>query len=39
MKQDIVIPGLGWIAGGLEKAVVDVWAPEGIQVSIRPAIL
>ncbi|MDQ0416206.1 ribosome biogenesis GTPase YqeH [Croceifilum oryzae] len=38
-KQDIVIAGLGWIACGQDRAVIDVWAPEGVQVGIRPAII
>lgn len=38
-KQDIVISGLGWIACGKEKAMVEVWAPEGIQVTTRPALI
>jgi 30S ribosome assembly GTPase len=38
-KQDVVISGLGWVAGGKEKAVIEVWAPEGILVSTRPAII
>ncbi|WP_373285929.1 ribosome biogenesis GTPase YqeH [Marinithermofilum abyssi] len=38
-KEDIVIPGLGWIAAGLNPAQVDLWVPEGITVHLRPAIL
>lgn len=38
-KQDIVIAGLGWVACGKEKARVEVWVPEGIQVSTRAAII
>ncbi|MFC7440668.1 ribosome biogenesis GTPase YqeH [Laceyella putida] len=38
-KQDIVISGLGWIACGKEKATINVWAPEGIQVTTRPALI
>jgi ribosome biogenesis GTPase YqeH len=38
-KQDVVISGLGWIACGKEKALLHVWAPEGIQVVTRPAII
>ncbi|RAL25816.1 ribosome biogenesis GTPase YqeH [Thermoflavimicrobium daqui] len=38
-KQDVVISGLGWIACGKEKGLLDVWAPEGIQVVTRPSII
>ncbi|SFJ10369.1 ribosome biogenesis GTPase YqeH [Thermoflavimicrobium dichotomicum] len=38
-KQDIVISGLGWIACGKEKGLVEVWAPKGVQVVVRPAII
>jgi len=38
-KQDIVISGLGWIAVGKQKGRVEVWAPKGIQVSLRPSII
>ncbi|SMP12966.1 hypothetical protein SAMN06265361_102424 [Laceyella tengchongensis] len=38
-KQDIVISGLGWVACGKEKATLEVWAPDGIQVTTRPALI
>lgn len=38
-KQDIVISGLGWIATGKEKGRVEIWAPKGIEVSLRPSII
>ncbi|MFC4076793.1 ribosome biogenesis GTPase YqeH [Salinithrix halophila] len=38
-KQDIVVSGLGWITGGNEKARVDIWAPKGVRVELRPAII
>lgn len=38
-KVDIVISGLGWIACGKEKGEVDVWAPKGVQVVTRSAII
>lgn len=38
-KEDIVISGLGWIVCGNEKATVSVWAPEGIHVGRRPALV
>ncbi|MBA4493074.1 ribosome biogenesis GTPase YqeH [Paenactinomyces guangxiensis] len=38
-KQDVVIPGLGWIACGKEKATLHLWVPEGIRVMTRPAII
>ncbi len=38
-KEDIVIAGLGWVACGKEKARVELWVPEGIQVSTRAAII
>lgn len=37
---DICIAGLGWISVGCEgDAVVSVWAPEGVLVNTRPALL
>jgi 30S ribosome assembly GTPase len=39
VKEDIVISGLGWIAGGQAKAEVKVWAPQGIQVITRPSVI
>ncbi|WP_091837066.1 ribosome biogenesis GTPase YqeH [Marininema halotolerans] len=39
MKEDIVISGLGWISVGSEKAKVDVWAPEGVRVELRSAVI
>jgi ribosome biogenesis GTPase YqeH len=38
-KQDLVIAGLGWIAVGKEAAEIEVWAPEGIQVELRPSVI
>lgn len=38
-KQDIVISGLGWVACGQNRATMDVWAPEGVQITTRPAII
>lgn len=38
-KQDIVISGLGWIAFGKTRGVVDIFAPKGIEVTLRPAII
>ncbi|MBD1372870.1 ribosome biogenesis GTPase YqeH [Hazenella sp. IB182357] len=38
-KQDIVISGLGWISTGSEKATIRVWAPKGVQVTTRKAII
>lgn len=38
-RQDVVISGLGWISCGQERARVEVWAPAGIQVVTRPAII
>jgi ribosome biogenesis GTPase YqeH len=38
-KQDIVISGLGWIATGKERGVVDIYAPKGIEVTMRPSII
>lgn len=38
-KEDVVIPGLGWIACGTARARLDVWVPEGIVVQMRPAII
>ncbi|TCS94802.1 ribosome biogenesis GTPase YqeH [Hazenella coriacea] len=38
-KQDIVISGLGWITCGQHRAKIEVWAPEGIQVLTRAAII
>jgi 30S ribosome assembly GTPase len=38
-KEDIVISGLGWIAGGQAKAEVRIWAPQGIQVITRPSVI
>lgn len=38
-KEDLVISGLGWIALGNRKASVHLWAPEGVQVHLRPALL
>ncbi|OYD07851.1 ribosome biogenesis GTPase YqeH [Paludifilum halophilum] len=38
-KQDLVVSGLGWVTTGSQKSIVDVWAPEGVQVHLRPAII
>ncbi|SEN03278.1 ribosome biogenesis GTPase YqeH [Lihuaxuella thermophila] len=38
-KEDVVITGLGWISCGKEKALLHVWAPEGIRVVTRPAMI
>lgn len=38
-KEDVVLPGLGWVACGTAPARVDVWVPAGIPVQIRPAVI
>lgn len=38
-NEDIVIAGLGFIRGGKGKATIDLWAPEGIHISIRSSII
>lgn len=38
-KQDIVISGLGWITCGQERAKIEVWVPQGIQVLTRTAVI
>jgi ribosome biogenesis GTPase YqeH len=38
-KQDIVISGLGWVACGKARGVVDLYAPKGIEVTVRPAFI
>ncbi|MEW9032952.1 MAG: ribosome biogenesis GTPase YqeH, partial [Planifilum fimeticola] len=38
-KKDLVIPGLGWIVAGKKEAEIHVWAPSGIPVEVRPAII
>jgi ribosome biogenesis GTPase YqeH len=38
-KMDIVIAGLGWVACGKQRGLVHVYAPEGVQVIMRPAII
>lgn len=38
-KKDLVIPGLGWIVVGKKEAEVHVWAPRGIPVEVRPAMI
>ncbi|PTM59554.1 ribosome biogenesis GTPase YqeH [Desmospora activa] len=38
-KEDVVIPGLGWVSCGTAPAHLDVWVPEGISVQIRPAVI
>lgn len=38
-KKDLVIPGLGWIVAGKKEAEIHVWAPRGIPVEVRPAII
>ncbi len=38
-KQDIVISGLGWITIGQIGAYMDVYAPEGVSVIVRKALI
>lgn len=38
-KKDIVISGLGWIATGKERGHLEIWAPKGIEIGLRPAII
>lgn len=38
-KQDLVISGLGWIRLSGKRAKIRLFAPEGVQVLIRPAII
>jgi len=38
-KKDIVISGLGWITVGGAGALVDVYAPDGVSVTIRDALI
>lgn len=39
-KDDIVIPGLGWISAyGHGHKIIDVWLPKGVKVFRRPALL
>lgn len=38
-KSDIVFPGLGWITVAGERITVDVYAPKGIAVGIREALI
>jgi len=39
-KTDVLISGLGWIAvGGEAGAELVVWAPKGVKVAVRPALL
>ena len=38
-KEDLVVAGLGWVTGGTERAEVILWAPEGIQIELRPAVI
>lgn len=38
-KTDIVIAGLGWITCRGDAAEIDVYAPKGVSVSYRPAII
>lgn len=38
-KKDLVIPGLGWIVAGKKAADIHMWAPRGIPVEVRPAII
>ncbi|WP_438433252.1 ribosome biogenesis GTPase YqeH [Gorillibacterium sp. sgz500922] len=39
-KTDVLISGLGWIAvGGESGAELVVWAPKGVKVAVRPALL
>lgn len=38
-KTDIVISGLGWVTCRGDVADIDVYAPKGVAVSVRPAII
>lgn len=38
-KKDVAIHGLGWVTLTGARAVVDVYAPEGVGVSLRPALI
>ncbi len=38
-KKDLVVAGLGWVAGGMARGEVVLWAPEGIDVGLRDAII
>lgn len=38
-KTDIVIAGLGWVTCRGDAADLDVYAPKGVAVSLRPAII
>lgn len=38
-KYDVVISGLGWVACGREQGIIDVFAPKGIEVTLRPSII
>lgn len=38
-KTDIVVSGLGWITCRGDAADLDVYAPKGVAVSLRPAII
>lgn len=38
-KTDIVISGLGWVTCRGDAAELDVYAPKGISVSLRPALI
>ena len=38
-KTDIVISGLGWVTCRGDTANLDVYAPKGVAVSVRPAIV
>jgi 30S ribosome assembly GTPase len=40
VRQDVVISGLGWIACGKERGIIiDVFAPKGIEVTLRNSII
>ncbi len=39
-KDDIVVPGLGWVSVyGHGHKVIDVWVPEGVKVFRRPSLM
>ncbi|GAB7386617.1 ribosome biogenesis GTPase YqeH [Bacillaceae bacterium] len=38
-KMDVVISGLGWVAVKGSGALVEAWAPKGISVTLRKALL
>ncbi|MNJ01895.1 hypothetical protein D3C73_1616690 [compost metagenome] len=39
-KMDVLLSGLGWItATGTVAADLVIWAPKGVKVAIRPALI